>query len=123
MGQVHLLAIRHHPAFEIGGAVGYFGDTVDQIPAGTVFHGCQGQATLREECTSRLLWGVVIVPPDIRGQPRHNGLFDGFDHGVRRSDIARPGDDDLLAYTSVQKDSIGGAPRDCRAQESKVIAG
>src|SRR5215813_3255721 len=92
VSQVHLLAIGHHPAFEIGGAVGDFGDTVNQIPAGTVFHGCQGQATLREECASSLLRGVVIVPPDIRGQPRHNGLFDGFDHGVRRGDIARPGD-------------------------------
>ena len=91
VGKVYLLAIRHHSTFEIGSAVGHFGNTVDQVPAGTVFHRCQGQATLREEFANRLLWGVVIVPPDIRGQPGHNGLFDWFDHGLRRGDIAGPG--------------------------------
>ena len=92
VGKVHLLTIRHHPAFEIGSAVGHFGDTVDQIPAGTVFHGCQGQATLREEFASSLLWGLVIVSPDIRGQPGHNGLFDWFDHGLSCGDITGPSD-------------------------------
>jgi hypothetical protein len=62
---VRLLAIGHHSTFEIGSAVGHFGDTVDQIPTGTVFHGGQGQATLCEEFAGRLLWGVVIVAPDI----------------------------------------------------------
>src|SRR5262247_322844 len=92
VGKVHLLAIRHRPAFEIGSAVGHFGDTVNQIPAGTVFHSCQGQATLREEFANRLLWGVVIVPPDIWGQPGHNGLFDGFDHCLSRGDITSASD-------------------------------